>query len=478
MNGSSPYADNTSREEKHLDIWPKSAKEVITNRLRYDIYFTRLFTSLYLKMGFKFRDILGATLYYDITPADDARFVLTMKQDPATQVLRTKLDEAASLLEGLPGYYRRPGTFYARLSQKQLNNWNGDGRFTFFRPSRWSLKSITHICLALFTFLMVLFVVYTPLVIAIFLHERAFIARQLPISIRNSIQIYSLVRFDYLNCRLMWTYIVERPGAIFPLTIAYILVAFYPPWGCKYHERWFGELIPFINLGLELAMTFCMTVWVASEAFRRKRDTSSNADLEEQAETLGGGLKNPISEFHALARCTDTSRHMTMQISLLKSDINILHKVIRDVYSPRRKTTKNTITRQIVKKFLITCFSKLCVLSLTIIVYVVCCVAYYYNQFLFANTLAGAIWVVARQAQKVFSSAQSLKDMFELFSNTTADNIPSLVCLAIPLLIARWARYDLIANNWAFAVMTLVNVWMTITASHLFAPFMTRLAVR
>ncbi|KAI0187587.1 hypothetical protein EV127DRAFT_513622 [Xylaria flabelliformis] len=210
---------------------------------------------------------------------------------------------------------------------------------------------------------------------------------------------------------------------------------------------------------------FIMNVWLTWEQFWRRRTLPLPFELQYRAGTHYASLKRNIDAFHALAKDADLGRHMTTQVALTKGDLQKLEDILLECSPP---SLQHIRSRPRYPRS-----PRLFLFFLTLGIIVLNAVAYYYDYYLVLTVAAAGVFVLLRQGERALSPYHSTKDMINGFSILTAGQIPAILVLAIPLLVAR-ERYeiDLLENTVVFIVLTIVLGILTNTVTDLFADFM------
>jgi hypothetical protein len=333
------------------------------------------------------------------------------------------------------------------------------------RESKSLVSPILRICLTLLLCFFIVAVTVLPDVIAFTINERAFNARTLPAQSRTGVQILAMLSFPQASLRLAWTFAVERLALPIANTVAYSFVAWNPAYRHLPEKLWFQITVGIANVVGQLGQAFCMNVWLKWEQCWRKRALPLPFELQCRAATHYVSLKKKIDAFHALAKQAELGRHMNTQVALTKGDLQKLEDILLEC-SP-------SSFREIRSRPRYPRSPRLFLFFLTLGIIVLNAVAYYYDYYLVLNVAAAGVFVLLRQGERALSPYHSTRDMINGFSILTAGQIPAILVLAIPLLVAREQYHlDLLSNTVVFAVLTVVLGILTNTVTDLFADFM------
>ncbi|KAI1758132.1 hypothetical protein F4782DRAFT_476694 [Xylaria castorea] len=427
---------------------------------------------LYNAMVYKgWRNFRWTTFYQDVTHAAGDQFVYCVSESTAVVDLREEIVALRSFAQHpeVPGSVRRPLIVYIDASLKQFETLNKRGwfisAFEQFQTSESPVFPILRICLTLLLSFFITAVTVLPDVIAFTISERAFNARTLPAQSRTRVQILSMLSFPQASLRLAWTFAVERLALPIANTVAYAFVAWNPAYRHLPEQLWFQITVGVANVLGQLGQAFIMNVWLTWEQFWRRRAPPLSFDLQYRAGTHYASLKRNIDAFHALAKQANLGRHMTTQVALTKGDLQKLEDILLECSPPSLQDIRSRprYPRS----------PRLFLFFLTLGIIVINAVAYYYDYYLVLTVAAAGVFVLLRQGERALSPYHSTKDMINGFSILTAGQVPAILVLAIPLLVAR-ERYkkDLLSNTVVFTVLTVVLGVLTNTVTDLFADFM------
>ncbi|KAJ8127211.1 hypothetical protein O1611_g6426 [Lasiodiplodia mahajangana] len=267
------------------------------------------------------------------------------------------------------------------------------------------------------------------------------------------------------SLRLAWTFAVERLALPIANTVAYSFVAWNPAYSHLPEKLWFQITVGIANVLGQLGQAFIMNVWLKWEQLWRRRTPPLPFELQYRAATHYASLKKNIDAFHALAKQADLGRHMNTQVALTKGDLQKLEDILLELSPPSFQDIKSRprYPRS----------PRLFLFFLTLGIIVLNAVAYYYDYYLVLTVAAAGVFVLLRQGERALSPYHSTRDMINGFSILTAGQVPAIIVLAIPLLVAR-ERYhtDILSNTVVFAVLTTVLGILTNTVTDLFADFM------
>ncbi|KAI0863946.1 hypothetical protein F4860DRAFT_24062 [Xylaria cubensis] len=423
-------------------------------------------------MGYKgWKKFRWTTFYRDVTRASDDQFVYGISESPAVADLREEIVALRSFARHpeVPGSVRRPLIVYIAASLKQFETLNKRGWFNSafeqLQASESPMLAILRICLTLLLSFFIIAVTILPDVIAFTINERAFNARTLPAQSRTGVQILSMLSFPQASLRLAWTFAVERLALPIANTVAYAFVAWNPAYRHLPKKLWFQITVGVANVLGQLGQAFIMNVWLTWEQFWRRRTLPLPFELQYRAGTHYASLKRNIDAFHALAKDADLGRHMTTQVALTKGDLQKLEDILLECSPPslQRIRSRPRYPRS----------PRLFLFFLTLGIIVLNAVAYYYDYYLVLTVAAAGVFVLLRQGERALSPYHSTRDMINGFSILTAGQVPAILVLATPLLVAR-ERYeiDLLENTVVFIVLTIVLGILTNTVTDLFADFM------
>lgn len=423
------------------------------------------------------KSLRWTTLYRDVTRRNDDQFCQAVRESVAIENLRTEIAALRrfALHPAVPGSVRRPLIVYISASLKQFETLNKRGwfiaAFQDVKTSSSLVAPVLRICLTLLLGFFIIAVTVLPDVIAFTIHERAFNARTLPAQSRTAVQIVSMLACPQASLRLAWTFAVERLALPIANTVAYSFVAWNPAYSHLPEKLWFQITVGVANVLGQLGQAFIMNVWLRWEQLWRRRAPPLPLDLQYRAGMHYASLKNNIDAFHGLARQADLGRHVNTQVALLKGDLQKLEDILLVCSPPTLRDIKSR-TRYPRSPRLFLFF-------LTLGIIVLNAVAYYYDYYLVLTVAAAGVFVLLRQGERALSPYHSTRDMINGFSILTAGQVPAILVLAIPLLVAR-ERYDtdLLSNTVVFAVLTVVLGILTNTVTDLFADFMLILARR
>ncbi|KAI1813460.1 hypothetical protein GGS20DRAFT_553326 [Poronia punctata] len=422
------------------------------------------------------KSLRWTTFYRDVTRARDEDFLQAIRESRAVAELREEIAALRHLANhaSVPGSVRRPLRVYIGASLKQFETFEKRGWFLpAFRQKhekqqqqQVAAAGLARICLTAFVCFLIIAVTVLPDVIAFVINERAFNARTLPAQSRTAVQILSMLAFPQTSLRLAWTFAVERLALPVANTVAYSFVAWNPAYAHLPERLWFQITVGIANVVGQLGQAFIMNVWLKWEQLWRKRAVPRlPLEVQLRAATHYASLRKNIDAFHALAKRAELGRHMTTQVALTKGDLQKLEDVLlecspaslRDIRSRPRYPRS----------------PRLFLFFLTLGIIVLNGVAYYYDYYLVLTVAAAGVFVLLRQGERALSPYHSTKDMINGFSILTAGQVPAIIVLAIPLLVAREGYgYDLLSNTVVFAVLTVVLGLLTNTVTDLFADFM------
>ncbi|TGJ83596.1 hypothetical protein E0Z10_g5163 [Xylaria hypoxylon] len=423
-------------------------------------------------MGRKgWKDLRWTTFYRDTTRAWHEQFTHAVCESTAIADLRDQIASLRSFAQHpeVPGSVRRPLMVYIYASLKQFDTLDKRGwfiaAFKGVRTSESPISSTLRICLTLLLSFFIIAVTVLPDVIGFTINERAFNARTLPAQSRTGVQILSMLSFPQASLRLAWTFAVERLALPVANTVAYSFVAWNPAYSHLPEKLWFQITVGIANVVGQLGQAFIMNVWLKWEQLWRRRALPLPLELQYQAGTRYASLKKNIDAFHALAKQANLGRHMATQVALTKGDLQKLEDILLECSPPSLQdiTSRPRYPRS----------PRLFLFFLTLGIIVLNAVAYYYDYYLVLTVAAAGVFVLLRQGERALSPYHSTKDMINGFSILTAGQVPAILVLAIPLLVAR-ERYhtDLLSNTVVFAVLTVVLGILTNTVTDLFADFM------
>ncbi|KAI0459165.1 hypothetical protein F5B21DRAFT_341184 [Xylaria acuta] len=427
-------------------------------------------------MGHKgWKNLRWTTFYRDVTRAADNQFVYCVSESTAVADLREEIVALQSFARhpAVPGSVRRPLIVYIDASLKQFETLNKRGwfisAFEQLRTSESPVFPILRICLTLLLSFFIIAVTVLPDVIAFTINERAFNARTLPAQSRTGVQILSMLNCSQASLRLAWTFAVERLALPIANTVAYAFVAWNPAYRHLPEKLWFQITVGIANVLGQLGQAFIMNVWLTWEQFWRRRAPPLPFELQYRAGTHYASLKRNIDAFHALAKQADLSRHMATQVALTKGDLQKLEDIILECSPPSLQDIRSRPRYPRSPRVFL--------FFLTLGIIILNAVAYYYDYYLVLTVAAAGVFVLLRQGERALSPYHSTKDMINGFSILTAGQVPAILVLAIPLLVAR-ERYetDLLSNTTVFAVLTVILGILTNTVTDLFADFMLILA--
>ncbi|KAI1132852.1 hypothetical protein F5Y10DRAFT_230306 [Nemania abortiva] len=411
------------------------------------------------------------TFYRDVTRVEDDRFADTVRNSTAVAELREEIAALRAFAQhpAVPGSARRPMMVYIGASLKQFETLEKRGwflaAFQKVRASDSPVSPILRICLTLVLSFFIIAVTVLPDVIAFTINERAFNARTLPAQSRTGVQILSMLNCPQASLRLAWTFAVERLALPIANTVAYSFVAWNPAYSHLPEKLWFQITVGIANVLGQLGQAFIMNVWLKWEQFWRRRASPLPFELQYRAGTHYASLKKNIDAFHALAKQADLGRHMTTQVALTKGDLQKLEDILLECSPPSLQDIRSRprYPRS----------PRLFLFFLTLGIIVLNAVAYYYDYYLVLTVAAAGVFVLLRQGERALSPYHSTKDMINGFSILTAGQVPAIIVLAIPLLVAR-ERYhtDILSSTVVFAVLTTVLGILTNTVTDLFADFM------
>ncbi|GAP89378.1 hypothetical protein SAMD00023353_4000060 [Rosellinia necatrix] len=419
----------------------------------------------------RWKTLRWTTFYRDVTRAKDDEFTQAVRESTAVETLREEIAALRSFARhpAVPGSVRRPLMVYIGASLKQFETLNKRGWFMAalqdVRTSKSSVAPILRICLTLLLGFFIIAVTVLPDVIAFTINERAFNARTLPAQSRTAVQILSMLACPQASLRLAWTFAVERLALPIANTVAYSFVAWNSAYSHLPEQLWFQITVGVANVIGQLGQAFIMNVWLKWEQLWRKRALPLPFELQYQAGTHYASLKRSSDGFHALAKQANLGRHVNTQVSLLKGDLQKLEDILLEC-SP--SSLQDIRSRPRYPRS-----PRLFLFFLTLGIIILNAVAYYYDYYLVLTVAAAGVFVLLRQGERALSPYHSTKDMLNGFSILTAGQVPAILVLAIPLLVAR-ERYhiDLLANTVVFAVLTVVLGILTNTVTDLFADFM------
>ncbi|KAI0540311.1 hypothetical protein GGR58DRAFT_461629 [Xylaria digitata] len=423
-------------------------------------------------MGYKgWKDLRWTTFYRDTTRAGDKQFTDAVYDSAVIADLRHEIASLRSFAQHpeVPGSVRRPLMVYIYASLKQLETLDKRGWFVAafqrVRTSESPISSILRICLTILLSFFIIAVTVLPDVIGFTINERAFNARTLPAQSRTGVQILSMLSFPQASLRLAWTFAVERLALPIANTVAYSFVAWNPAYPHLPEKLWFQVTVGIANVAGQLGQAFIMNVWLKWEKFWRSRAQPLSFELQYQAGTRYASLKKSVDTFHALAKQANLGRHMATQVSLTKGDLQKLEDILLECSPPSLQDIKS---RPRYPRG-----PRLFLFFLTLGIIVLNAVAYYYDYYLVLTVAAAGVFVLLRQGERALSPYHSTKDMINGFSILTAGQVPAILVLAIPLLVAREGYHtDLLGNTVVFAVLTAVLGILTNTVTDLFADFM------
>ncbi|KAJ2995591.1 hypothetical protein NUW58_g1232 [Xylaria curta] len=423
-------------------------------------------------MGHKWWDGLRWTTFYrDVTRASDDQFASQLSESTAIADLRNEIAALRSFAQhpSVPGSIRRPLMAYIYASLKQFETLKKRGWFIYafqrVRKSDSPLFPVLRICLTLLLSFFIIAVTVLPDVIAFTINERAFNARTLPAQSRTAVQILAMLGCPQASLRLAWTFAVERLALPIANTVAYSFVAWNPAYSYLPEKLWFQVTVGIANVLGQLGQAFIMNVWLTGEKFWRGRAPPLPFELQFRAATHYASLKKNVNAFHALAKQADLGRHMTTQVALTKGDLQKLEDILLEC-SP-------SCFQEIRSRPRYPRSPRLFLFFLTLGIIVLNAVAYYYDYYLVLTVAAAGVFVLLRQGERALSPYHSTKDMINGFSILTAGQVPAILVLAIPLLVAREGFHtDLLGNTVVFAVLTVVLGILTNTVTDLFADFM------
>ncbi|KAH8156193.1 hypothetical protein CIB48_g12055 [Xylaria polymorpha] len=423
-------------------------------------------------MGQKgWNNLRWTTFYRDVTRAADDQFVDCVAESMAVADLREEIAALRNFARHpeVPGSVRRPLILYINASLKQFETLNKRhwiiNAFEQLRTSESPVFPILRICFTLLLSFFIIAVTVLPDVIAFTINERAFNARTIPAQSRTGVQILSMLHCPQASLRLAWTFAVERLALPIANTVAYAFVAWNPAYRHLPEKLWFQITVGVANVLGQLGQAFIMNVWLKWEQFWRRRVPPLPFELQYLAGTHYASLKRNIDAFHALAKQADLGRHMTTQVALTKGDLQKLEDILLECSPPALKEIRSRprYPRS----------PRLFLFFLTLGIIVLNAVAYYYDYYLVLTVAAAGVFVLLRQGERALSPYHSTKDMINGFSILTAGQIPAILVLAIPLLVAREGyKTDLLSNTIVFAVFTVVLGILTNTVTDLFADFM------
>ncbi|KAI1369848.1 hypothetical protein F5Y08DRAFT_291541 [Xylaria arbuscula] len=412
------------------------------------------------------------TVYRDTTRAEDERFIRAVCESPAVATLR---EEIAGLRQfsqhpDLPGCIRRPLLVYIYSSLKQFEAFGKRGwfmdAFQKVQTSKTPIFPTLRICLTLLLSFFIIAVTILPDVIGFTINERAFNARTLPAQSRTGVQILSMIWFPQASLRLAWTFAVERLALPIANTVAYSFVAWNPRYSHLPEQLWFQVTVGIANVLGQLGQAFVMNVWLKWETFWMRRVSGLPFELQYQAAVRYSSLKKNIDAFHVLlAKNADLGRHMNTQVALTKGDLQKLESILLGISPPSLRDIR--LRPRYPRS------PRLFLFFLTLGIIILNAVAYYYDYYLVLTVAAAGVFVLLRQGERALSPYHSIKDMINGFSILTAGQVPAILILAVPLLVAR-ERYhtDLLSNTIVFAVLTTILGILTNTFTDLFADFM------
>jgi len=417
------------------------------------------------------KSLRWTTFYRDVTRARDDEFTRAVFESAAAADLREEIAVLRDFAQhpAVPGSVRRPLVVYIDASLKQFETFNKRGwfidAFRRVRRSESTVYPVLRICLTLLLCFLILAVTILPDVIAFVIVERAFNARTLPAQSRTGIQILSMLNFPQASLRLAWTFAVERLALPVANTVAYSFVAWNPAYKHLPEKLWFQVTVGIANVIGQLGQAFIMNVWLKWEQIWRKRALPLPLELEYRAATHYASLKKNIDAFHAIAKRAELGRHMNTQVALTKGDLQKLEDILLEC-SP-------SALQEIRSRPRYPRSPRLFLFFLTLGIIVLNAVAYYYDYYLVLTVAAAGVFVLLRQGERALSPYHSTRDMINGFSILTAGQVPAILVLAIPVLVAR-ERYhtDILSNTVVFAVLTVVLGLLTNTVTDLFADFM------
>ncbi|KAI0514885.1 hypothetical protein F5B22DRAFT_636738 [Xylaria bambusicola] len=411
------------------------------------------------------------TVCRDTTRAEDEKFTHTLCDSATTASLREEIAALRLFAQRpeLAGSIQRPLRVYIYTSLKQFEILEKRGWFMNairqVRISESITSPILRICLTLLLSFFIIAVTVLPDVIGFTINERAFNARTLPAQSRTGIQILSMILFPQASLRLAWTFAVERLALPIANTVGYSFVAWNPKYSHLPEQLWFQVTVGIANVLGQLGQAFIMNIWLKWEELWRRRVPPLPIELQYQAGIRYASLKKKIDVFHALAKQADLGRHMNTQVALTKGDLQKLEDILLECSPPslREIRSRPRYPRS----------PRLFLFFLTLGIIVLNAVAYYYDYYLVLTVAAAGVFVLLRQGERALSPYHSTRDMINGFSILTAGQVPAIIVLAIPLLVAR-ERYntDLLANTVVFAVLTTILGILTNTVTDLFADFM------
>ncbi|KAK5626394.1 hypothetical protein RRF57_002109 [Xylaria bambusicola] len=425
-----------------------------------------LFPSITLRSAMGYRGWEGfrwTTVYRDATRAGDEQFTHALHQSADVANLREDI-AALRLFAQRPevaGSIRRPLRVYIYASLKQFETLEKRGWFMNaiqqVRISESITSPILRICLTLLLSFFIIAVTVLPDVIGFTINERAFNARTLPAQSRTGIQILSMTFFPQASLRLAWTFAVERLALPIANTVAYSFVAWNPKYSHLPGQLWFQVTVGVANVLGQLGQAFIMNVWLKWEEFWRRRAPPLSIELQYQAGVHYASLKKNIDVFHALAKQADLGRHMNTQVALTKGDLQRLEDILLECSPPSLRDIRSRprYPRS----------PRLFLFFLTLGIIVLNAVAYYYDYYLVLTVAAAGVFGTL--------SISFDKGHDQRLLNSYGRQVPAILVLAIPLLVAR-ERYhtDLLANTVVFAVLTTILGILTNTVTDLFADFM------
>ncbi|KAI0875730.1 hypothetical protein GGS24DRAFT_454197 [Hypoxylon argillaceum] len=417
------------------------------------------------------KNLRWTTFYRDVTRAEDDEFADTVRESTAIAELREEIAALRSFAQHpeVPGSARRPLMVYIGASLKQFETIEKSGwflaAFRNIRTSQSPAAPILRICITALLGFFIIAVTVLPDVIAFTIGERAFNARTLPAQSRTGVQILSMLSCPQASLRLAWTFAVERLALPIANTVAYSFVAWNPAYSHLPEKLWFQITVGIANVLGQLGQAFIMNIWLKWEQLWRNRAPPLPLELQYRAATHYASLKKNIDAFHALAKQAELGRHMTTQVALAKGDLQKLEDILLEC-SP--SSLQDIRSRPRYPRS-----PRLFLFFLTLGIIVLNAVAYYYDYYLVLTVAAAGVFVLLRQGERALSPYHSTKDMINGFSILTAGQVPAILVLAIPLLVAR-ERYhtDLLSNTLVFAVLTIVLGILTNTVTDLFADFM------
>ncbi|KAI0394874.1 hypothetical protein F5Y17DRAFT_425870 [Xylariaceae sp. FL0594] len=411
------------------------------------------------------------TFYRDVTRARDDDFARAVSESTAVADLREEIAALRDFAQHprVPGSVRRPLVVYIDASLKQFETLHKRGWFVAafrqVKTSESSVYPVSRICLTLLLCFLILAVTILPDVIAFVIVERAFNARTLPAQSRTGVQILSMLNFPQASLRLAWTFAVERLALPVANTVAYSFVAWNPAYKHLPEKLWFQVTVGITNVIGQLGQAFVMNVWLKCEQLWRRRALPLPLELQYRAAAHYASLKKNIDAFHALAKQAELGRHMNTQVALTKGDLQKLEDILLEC-SP-------SALQEIRSRPRYPRSPRIFLFFLTLGIIVLNAVAYYYDYYLVLSVAAAGVFVLLRQGERALSPYHSTRDMINGFSILTAGQIPAILVLAIPLLVAREAYHtDILANTAVFAVLTVVLGLLTNTVTDLFADFM------